>query len=491
MAGMIGMIPLFILFGLLGFTRIPAHAATPFALAVAWLLAGFYWEASANLLAAAAGAGVITAFFPIIWVIFAAVFVFFVCTESGAIETIRQSLVRICPERGLQAVLIAFCFGGFLEAVAGFGSAVAIPTAMLIALGFEAVGAVLICLVANSVPVAFGALGIPLIVLAQETDLELMQLTRYCALQLFPFAVLVPLVVCLLAGQGQPLRRRMVLEVVLIGFVFASVQTLAAFFIGPELVAIAASLASMAFYLLLFRLRNPQAEKIMTRSLVRALSPFLLLLLLVLTTRLLDFPVLKTAPFTFVIGLHRESLKIDWLITPGTLLLLSAALGGLAQGLNLVQMRSLLWKTFVRIRWTVITVVCIVVTAKVMTASGMIESAATLTAVLAGAYYPLIAPLLGALGTFVTGSDTSSNILLGQLQKQTALSTGFDPHWLVASNAAGATAGKMISPQSIAVATAAIGIESRQRDVFRAALAYCAVYVLLMGVLVLTVASML
>lgn len=484
MDGLLGLIPFLMLFVALGFTSIRAHLAALATMVVTCSMAVSFWQAPPMQVAAAAAEGIMVALVPIIWVIFAAVFTFQVCTETGAMEDIRRLLIRICPDLRIQAVLIAFCFGGFLEAVAGFGTAVAIPAAMLISIGFEAVPAAVICLVANSVPVAFGVLGIPAITLANITQLDLTTLCRYIGLQLLPFAVLVPLGIALLANRGRRLEGRVLIDVLLIGAVFSAVQTGVAFFAGAELVAVAASLASLCFYIALQRLRQPQADSLFSRQLLRAVLPFAILLVLVLITRLIDIPFLKRVPCLVTLTFTGHPVKVDWLTTPGTLLLVAAVVGGLIQGVGWRRLVTVLGQAAGKVKWTSVTIVSILVVAKVMASSGMIMSVATMIAGLSGAFFPLIAPLLGAMGTFVTGSDTSSNILLGELQKQTALSTGYDPHWIAAANTTGATAGKMISPQSLSIATTTLGIESRQRDIFRQTFLYCLIYVLLLGVLI-------
>jgi lactate permease len=482
MRGLVGLIPFLALFGMLAFTRIPAYLATFATMLGTWVLASAIWHAPTAALTHAAAEGAVTAVLPILWVIFAAIFVYFVSAETGAMDVIRNMLCRACPDIRIQAVLIAFCFGGFLEAVAGFGTAVAIPTAMLISLGCNPVAAATVALVANSVPVAFGALGIPVIALANVTHLDVSTLTRHIAVQLALFAVVVPVGLAKLVDRSRPLDGWVVRDALLIGVVFSATQVAVAFVAGPELVAVVASLFSLVLFLVIQQRR--QGKGLFTLALLRATLPFLILLVLVLVTRLISIPVLQKPPFSSTMTATGHPVKLDFATTPGTLLLLAGLIGGLIQGLRPARLGGLLWKTAKTIKWTSVTIVSILILAKVMTVSGMISSVAVQIAHVSGSMFPVIAPLLGALGTFVTGSDTSSNILLGELQRQTAVSTGFDPAWVTASNTAGATAGKMISPQSIAVACSTVGIESRQREIFRRTILYCALYVVAVGLLV-------
>jgi len=208
-SGLIGLIPLVLLLIGLGFTRLPSHRVAVFSAMVAALLAwGGGWHAAPGALGRAACEGAVVALIPILWVIFGAVFVFLVCTETRGVAAFRRFIAGVSPNRSVQVVLIAFCLGGFLEAVAGFGSAVAVPVGILIVLGIEPVRATVICLVANSVPVAFGALGIPLLALVNVTGIDTAILTRHVALQLSLFAVAVPTVLVLMAGGGWQTARR-------------------------------------------------------------------------------------------------------------------------------------------------------------------------------------------------------------------------------------------------------------------------------------------
>lgn len=480
---LLGFLPFVLLFAGLAFTRIPAFAVTFLVLVASVFLSAVFWHTGAETLLHAAAEGTLTALVPIIWVIFAAVLSYFISVETGAMETIKAFLLTLTPDRRIQAVLIAFCFGGFLEAVAGFGTAVAIPTAMLIAIGFGPVQAAILALIANSVPVAFGALGIPVIALAQITSLDVGTLTRNVALQLLPFSLAVPPALVVVANGGVRGCGAALREALLIGVAFTVTQTLIAFFVGPELVAVGASIVSLLVYVA----TRKRAEPTRIRPLAIALANFIILLVLVLVTRLIGVP--KEPPFAFAVPIGSHAITIDWLTTPGTLLLISALAGGLVQGLRWNHLARLAWHTARKIRFSALTIIFILILAKTMTASGMITSVATTLAAVSGPLFPLVSPMLGALGTFITGSDTSSNILFGELQKQTAGRLGFSPEWLAAANTSGATAGKMISPQSIAVATSTVGIESRQGEILRRNIAPCVLYTVVLGLYVLAVAQ--
>jgi len=435
---------------------------------------------TADKLAFAAIEGIITALIPITWVIFAAVFTYFVSVETGSMEVVKKFLLDITPDINVQVVIIAFCMGGFLESIAGFGTAVAIPTAMLISIGIKPLKAAILCLIANSVPVAFGALGIPIIILSGVTSLDLSQLTKYVAIQLLPFAILVPVVLVFINNETIKGIKRSLLEALFIGVLFTVGQTLTAFLLGPELPALMGSTISLFFFVLYKKF----GQKMEYRKISWAVVNYVILFFLVILTRLILKEGLKQPCFNLVIPVGGHAVKIDYLSTPGTLLFVSAVAGGLLQGLRLKKIRQLMITTANKIKFSTLTIINIVALAKVMGYSGIISSVAGLVAFVSGGFYPLFAPAIGAIGTFVTGSDTSSNILFGELQKKTALSIGVDPTWIAASNTSGATAGKMISPQSISVAASTVGLGSEENKIIRATTGYCLGYVLILGLYV-------
>ncbi|MEN2997684.1 MAG: L-lactate permease [Brevinematia bacterium] len=480
--GIVSLIP-FLLIGVgILKTRIGMHWVTLFAMVVTAFLS-LLWKSDISVILVSFVEGAVMALIPIIWVILAAVFTYFISLRTGAMEVIKSFLNNITESRHTQAVLIAFCFGGFLESVAGFGTAVAIPTGMLVSIGFDPIKAAVISLVANSVPVAFGALGLPVIVLSNLVKEPLEELTRYVALQLIPFSLVIPPLVVIISnggirGAGESLR-----DALLIGFIFTLTQTLVAFFIGPELVAVLGSIVSLLVVVIINHLRRP--NPFMKKILVPVIN-YLILLVLIVLSRVV-FPGYLSEHFVITLSIVDHKIKIDYLTTPGTLLLISSVVGSIFQGANLKTILSALVETLQKIKWSALTIVSIVVLAKVMGNTGMIISTALLISALSGNVYPLFAPLIGAIGTFITGSDTSSNILLGALQKETAKNLGFDPVWISASNTSGATAGKMISPQSIAVASSAVGLQGQEKQIVSATLPICLAYSLAMGVYVLIV----
>lgn len=496
---------LWLLLGL-GVLRMPAWRACVIGLAATMLVAALAWKTSAQVVALSAVEGALLGVWPIVSVIFAAMFTYNLTTATGAMGHIRALLSGVSADRRAQALLIAWGFGGFLEGAAGFGTAVAIPAAVLIGLGFEPRKAAVVCLVANTVPVAFGGVGLPVMTLAKVTDTDLARVTYFTALQLTPLVLVLPLVLVPMLTGGIGGLRGVFGLCLASGIAFAVPQLALARYVGPELTAIAGSLAAMPVVALWVRWSPPKVAwrfpgeaqagpppegRASVREQLVAWSPYLLMLAFILGTGTLVPPVnrlLARAQSAFEVVPGAKAMSFSWLLNPGTLIFLGGVGGGLVQKASAATFARVLRSTAKQLAATALTVTSIVALAQVMGHSGMSAAIAVALAEATGKAYPALSPLLGALGTFLTGSNTSSNVLFGALQKQAALQIGADPNWLVAANAAGATAGKMISPQSIAVAASATGQQGREGELLRGTLAQALVYTLLLGAVVVLLA---
>ncbi len=504
-APLAAMLPIVWLFLSLGVVRMQAWKACFFGLALSLLQAGWGWGMPPILLGKAALDGAIFALFPILWVILAAFFAYNISLSTQAIEQIKMLLASVSHDRRIQALLIAWGFGSFMEGVAGFGTAVAVPAALLIALGFEPFLAAMVCLLANTVAVAFGVVGVPVITLAQVTDLPVQALSGAVVWQLMPFVLCVPALIVLMITKSL----RGLLEIwphaLAAGVGYGLAQYLAARYIGPELPAIIGSLAASGAIVLFARLFPPKriwgfakdesageadsAGALAVRDQLRAWSPYILLLVLVFFTSKL-FPSVNgflgqvRSSWLIYDGLGGKPFSIAWLLTPGTLVMIAAVVGGRIQGAAWKNLGAILKSTAWQLRKTALTILCIVAMAKVLGHSGMTMAIAGALAATAGGFYGLVSPLLGMLGTFLTGSDTSANILFGQLQKEVALKIGGDPIWMAAANTSGACIGKLISPQSLAIVSIATGLADREGELLRAALRYALACVIAMGLLV-------
>lgn len=489
----------------LGFFKLPAYRACFIGLALSLMIATSYFDMPYELAGRAALEGTVLALLPILWVIAAAFYTYNISLMTGAMKRIKNMMYSVSGDRRIQALAIAWGFGGFLESVAGFGTAVAIPASILIALGFEPFFAAVICLIANTIAVAFGVVGIPVTTLAKVTDLPVMPLTLDIALQLTPFVLLVPFLIVYTVTKSWKGFTGVWMITLMAGTSFAVTQFLIAKYVGPEVPAIIGSVISFATIIICARLFPPAKEwrfphetnkqeanipygKRYVKKQIIAWIPYLLLLILVLGTSKL-FPFINNSlsqvksALLIYNGPGGKPLYIDWILTPGTLIMISAILGGLIQGATTKDLIIIFGQTALQLKKTIVTVVCIVSMAKVLGYSGMVSSIAVALANSTGSLYPFFAPLIGALGTFITGSDTSSNVLFGQLQKNVATQIGTDPTWIAAANTSGASAGKLISPQSIAIAAAATGLTGKEGAILNVTVKYVCIFVAALGML--------
>lgn len=496
----VSLLPIVLLLTALGFFKLPAHWVTPVVLVLTAGLALLFFKATPELTLESMLEGALMALWPIMLVIVAAIYTYMVAEHTGSLKIIENFLSGITRDRRLQVLILAWGFGGFLESVAGYGTAVAIPASILIVLGFSPLFASVISLIANTVPTAFGAVGIPVSTLAQLTGLDVRLLSGLVAFQLTPFIILIPFVLVVLTGGGLKSLKGVWPIALASGLSFALVHALAAFFLGAELPALLGSAISLLITVVLsakFRATDevetqPQVS-LRKRDILRAWLPYLLMFVTIFFTSPLFPPIngfLKTF-HTQISLVEGRSIHFYWIATPGVMILLATLVSALIQGTRVFDLITIFGKTVVKLGTSFVTVMSILALARVMGSSGMISQIALWISGATGGFYPFLAPLLGALGTFVTGSDTSSNILFGQLQTEVATKIQVNQAWLAASNTTGATAGKMISPQSIAVAVSATEQTGQEGVILQKTLPICLVYVILVGFLVWILGSQL
>lgn len=488
--------PLIWLFVSLGWLKISAIKASLTALALTAIIAMVFYRFPPVHTAGAAGEGIILALWPILWAVIGAIFSYNVGVETGNIDKIKMMLAGLSTDRRVQVLVLAWAFSGFLEGATGYGTAVAIPAGILVALGFEPIFAALVCLLGNTAPTAFGAIGIPLITLSRMTGYGIPVLSQNVAWQLTPLIVIIPLImVWLTAKKGEGLKGVWGITLVA-GLSFALVHYWTACFIGPELPSMLGGIASLVSIVLWLRFQKGRAAgaqgvlKIRPAEGLMAWSPYILLFGFIVVTSSL-FPGINS----FFSKIHHEwliyrgpgakSMNVYWILTPGTFIFLAALLGGLIQGATWRQLMAIFQKTVRQLSKTIITICAFVAMSEIMNYSGMIGKIAVTLSMAAGKLYPLLAPAIGALGTFLTGSDTSANILFGQLQKQTALQLGINPQWIAAANDSGATAGKLLSPQNITIAAAVTGLTGSEGKIFHKTIKYCLIYIVILGLIVL------
>lgn len=507
-------LPIFVLLILLGVWRRPAWQASLAGLATSVFVAIAFYRMPAVPLLSSVGDGAAFGLFPIGWVVFTAIVLYKLTVETGKFEVIKDSIGGVSSDPRLQILLIAFAFGAFIEGAAGFGTPVAVAGAMLAGLGFAPFEAAGLCLLANTSPVAFGSIAIPLIALAGVTNLPLMKLSamvgRFCA----PVSLFIPAyLMAVRRGLGGLWP-----AVAVTGVAFAGTQFLVSNYVGAQLTDILASLAAMVSLLLLLQVWKPKNSPAPVQSnesprkhtpgeLMRAWSPYLFLVVFVLLWGYAPVKAyLDRVNITFAWpGLHNRVLRVSpvvakpspygamfsltWLSASGTACFLAAACSAFL-GLRLGPMRFLriCVKTLRQLLLAELTIAAVLALAFVMNYSGATATLGLAFAATRNAF-PFFGALLGWLGVFLTGSDTSSNALFGNLQVVTANHLGLSPVLMASANSSGGVMGKMISLQSIAVAAAATGLPKEdEARLFRFTLRHSLLLVAIIGILALAYA---
>jgi L-lactate transport len=501
----IAALPILAVLLLLGVFRKAAWIAGTVGLITALLVAVTCYRMPPALAISSALYGAAFGLFPISWIVLWALVLFRITTETGQFDLIRGSIGRLTKDAPLQALLIAFAFGAFIEGAAGFGTPVAIAAAMLTGLGFSPFRASAICLLANTAPVAFGSIGIPVITLAGITGLPLDQLSAWVGRICTPIALIIPAYLIFAVG-GMVALRSAWMPALVAGGVFAVVQLVVSNMLGPQLTDILASLAAIAALFILCRIGAVKTMSVANENLfrgaeitapqfpsdassehpvLRAWMPYALLVLFVLlwgvkpiqvalNSLSLSFPwpmlhdrVIRTAPISATPQPYHAVFMLNWLAASGTSCMMAAVCSALFLRVSAKQFLGIVLHVLRQIRIPTATVTSVLAMAFLMNYSG---AAATLGLAFAtsGALFPFFSAMLGWLGVFLTGSDTSANALFGNLQVVTASRLGISPVLMAAANSVGGTMGKMISLQTIAVAAAATGMSvSEQAKLFR------------------------
>jgi lactate permease len=532
-SALVAALPLLVLFVLLGVLRIRAWAASLVALAVSLVIAVAVYgmPLGQSLLATTEGAAF--GFFPILWIVINAIWVYNMTVETGHFDVLRRSFTSISDDRRVQAIIIAFSFGALMEALAGFGTPVAVTTVMLMALGFAPLKSAALALTANTAPVAFGAMATPIITLGTVTGLSSDTLGAMVGRQTPILAVFVPLVLVFIVDGRRGLRETWLFALVC-GLTFGLAQYVTSNFISVPLADVVASLLSVAVLVGLVRVHRqapastpafagdsaafestayeddaPRAAQISAPArteggradespgavvdsraeIFRAYAPYgIIILVFVLgqigpiktlldrATQTVNWPGLHlTNPSGKELSL--VAFKLNYLTTPGTQMLIAGVLTALVLRVSAARAIRAYGVTLNQLKWAILTVMTVLGLAFVMNASGQ---TVTLGAWMAGAggLFALLSPILGWLGTAVTGSDTSSNSLFGALQISAAGQAHLSPVLMAASNSSGGVLGKMISPQNLAIAAAAVGLDGREGDIFRRVIGWSALFLL-------------
>jgi len=502
-------LPLVTLFALLGGLRVKAQWAALSALAVAILVAIIVYSMPVGQALDAGVEGAAFGLFPIMWIVVNAIWIYNMTRESGHFAVLRRSFGRVSDDQRVQAILIAFCFGALIEALAGFGTPVAISAVMLIALGFEPLKAAAVALVANTAPVAFGAIAVPITTLASVSGLPQDDLGSMVGRQTPFLALIVPLILVAMVDGRRGLRHTWPAALVG-GVAFAVGQFVCSNYISVELTDIVASLLSAGVLVAFLRVWHPSEEvggaaapamaggAVDTQpSVLSAYAPYLIIIAVFALAQISwlpfkDFLDGRTKEFDWP-GLHvlnakgeaplSVTFKFNWANAAGTLLLLAGLLTMPVLRVGVARAARVWWQTVVELRWAIVTVATVLAIAYVMNLSGQTITIGQWLAGAGGAF-AFLSSLLGWFGVAVTGSDTSSNALFGALQVTAAQKADLSPTLMAAANSSGGVLGKMISPQNLAIGAAAVGLAGREGDIFRVVLKWSIALVLVMCILV-------
>ena len=529
-SSLVAVLPLATLFVLLGGLRVRAWLASLVGLAVALVVAIAVYRMPVGQALLAGTEGAVFGFFPILWIVINALWIYRMTVRTGHFDVLRRSFGSVSSDQRVQAVIIAFAFGALLEALAGFGAPVAICTVMLIALRFTPLKAAVVALVANTAPVAFGAIAVPITTLASVTGLSEDALGATIGRQTPVLAVFVPFVLIVLVDGARGLREAW--PVALVGGVaFGIVQFAVSNYLSIPLTDILAALVSAGAVVLLVRLRAPRRSPVPVgagtgeagadgvggvddgvpddpegdvhdsrRDVLLAYLPYVIIIALF---SLQQIPAIDAATKSVTTQFRWPGLdvrtpgglgapgkqvsfttfKLDWLASAGTVLLVAGVLTMLVLRVSPRRALDTYRETLVELRSAIVTVMSVLALAYVMNLSGQTITLGQFLAA-TGGFFAVLSPVLGWLGTAVTGSDTSANSLFGALQTTAADGAGLNPLLLASANSSGGVLGKMISPQNLAIAASAVGMGGREGEIFRRVLPWSLLFLGGMCVLV-------
>ncbi|KWQ04837.1 MAG: L-lactate permease [Acinetobacter harbinensis] len=522
----IALIPIVFFFLALAIFRLKGSVAATITVALALLVALFAYQMPAATAFASLVYGFFYGLWPIAWIIIGAVFLYKISVKTGQFNIIRSSILSITEDQRLQMLLVGFAFGTFLEGAAGFGAPVAITAALLVGLGFKPLYAAGLCLIVNTAPVAFGAMGIPIIVAGQVSGVDTMEISQMVGRQL-PF--MVPIVLFWIMGIMDGWRgiKETWPAVIVAGGSFALAQYLTSNFVGPELPDITAAIAALVSLTILLKFWKPkhifrfsategnvddslladQQQQYSLGQIAKAWSPFMILTVMVTIWSIKPFKdlfskdgalhdwvisipvpyvhqlVQKMPPVVAEIKDYDAIFKFDWFSATGTAIFIAALITILFLKMQPKQAVLTFAETLNELKTPIYSIGMVLAFAFIANYSGM---SATLALALAhtGKAFTFFSPFLGWIGVFLTGSDTSANALFAALQATTAQQIGVPEVLLVAANTSGGVTGKMISPQSIAIACAAVGLVGKESDLFRFTVKHSIVFTIMMGIII-------
>ncbi|WP_295735821.1 lactate permease LctP family transporter [uncultured Bartonella sp.] len=509
LSALIAAIPIIFFFLALTLLRLKGHVAGTITVILSFLIAVFVYGMPIGPAISSAIYGFFYGLWPIAWIIVGAVFLYKISVVTGDFNIVRHSILGITEDQRLQLILVGFAFGAFLEGAAGFGAPVAITAALLAGLGFRPLYAAGLCLIANTAPVAFGAMGIPVIVAGQVSNIDPFLLSQMAGRQLPFLSVFVPFMLVVIMDGWRGVRETWP-AVLVGGGTFAIVQFLTSNYFGPELPDITAAIATLVVLPLFLRFWQPkrifrfdeseaapkeEVPHYSTGQIIKAWSPFIILTVFVMVWSIAPFKklfakggaleswvlsfdvsflnniIVKTAPIVATDSKISAVYKFDWFSATGTAIILAAIASTFVLKMRPARALGVFGMTLKELALPIYSIGIVLAFAFIANYSGL-SSTLALALSHTGKSFTFFSPFLGWLGVFVTGSDTSSNALFGALQATTAHQIGVPDVLLVAVNTTGGVTGKMISPQSIAIACAAVGLVGKESDLFRYTVKY-------------------
>ena len=525
-SSLIALIPIIFFFLALAVFRMKGSVAGTITVVLALLVSLFAYQMPVAMAFASMVYGFLYGLWPIAWIIIGAVFLYKISVKTGQFDIIRSSILSITEDQRLQMLFVGFAFGTFLEGAAGFGAPVAITAALLVGLGFKPLYAAGLCLIVNTAPVAFGAMGIPIIVAGQVSGVETMEISQMVGRQL-PFMVIIVLFWIMAIMDGWRGVKETWPAVIVGGGSFALAQYLTSNFVGPELPDITAAIAALVSLTILLKFWQPKhifrfanedtniqenlaeqtQKKYSIGQIAKAWSPFAILTAMVTIWSIQPFKALfakdgaladfvisikvpflhqmiqKMPPVVNEIKDYDAIYKFDWLSATGTAIFIAAIITIIYLKMKPKDAVVTFAETVNELKIPIYSIGMVLAFAFIANYSGM---SATLALALAhtGQAFTFFSPFLGWLGVFLTGSDTSANALFSALQATTAQQIGVPEVLLVAANTSGGVTGKMISPQSIAIACAAVGLVGKESDLFRFTVKHSITFTVMIGIII-------
>ena len=525
-SSLIALIPIIFFFLALAVFRLKGSVAGTITVVLALLVSLFAYKMPVLMAFASMAYGFLYGLWPIAWIIIGAVFLYKISVKTGQFDIIRSSILSITEDQRLQMLLVGFAFGTFLEGAAGFGAPVAITAALLVGLGFKPLYAAGLCLIVNTAPVAFGAMGIPIIVAGQVSGVDTMEISQMVGRQL-PFMVPIVLFWIMAIMDGWRGIKETWPAVIVGASSFAIAQYLTSNFVGPELPDITAAIASLISLTILFKYWQPKhifrfadqdatmnedvaaqkQQKYTVGQIAKAWSPFAILTVMVTIWSVKPFKDLfakdgalhdlvisikvpflhqmiqKMPPVVAEIKDYDAIYKFDWISATGTAIFIAALITIAYLKMKPKDAVVTFGETLNELKVPIYSIGMVLSFAFIANYSGM-SSTLALALAHTGSAFTFFSPFLGWLGVFLTGSDTSANALFSALQATTAQQIGVPEVLLVAANTSGGVTGKMISPQSIAIACAAVGLVGKESDLFRFTLKHSITFTIMMGIMI-------